>query len=47
MSYQNLEQIRLETEQDDELRLVMKLTKQGLPNCTKSNPEKAKDYFAS
>lgn len=29
MSDQKLEQIRLETEQDDELRLVMNLTKQG------------------
>ena len=47
ISDQKLEQIRLETEQDDELRLVMNLTKQGWPNHINSIPEKAKDYFAS
>ena len=44
---QKLEQIRLESEQDDELRLVMNLTKQGWPNNINSIPEKAKDYFVS
>ena len=47
MSDQKLEQIRLETEQDDELRLVMNLTKQGWPNHINSIPEKANDHFAS
>ena len=37
----------LKTKQDDELRLVMNLTKQIQPNYINSIPEKTKDYFAS
>ena len=43
MSDQKLEQIRLETEQDDELRLIMNHTKLGWLNYINSIPQKAKD----
>ena len=42
MSDQKLEQIRLETEQDDELRLIMNHTKLGWLNYINSIPQKAK-----
>ncbi|XP_062574010.1 uncharacterized protein K02A2.6-like [Saccostrea cucullata] len=47
VSDHKLEQIRRETDLDNELRLVMNLTKQGWPDHINSVPEGARDYFSA